>query len=301
MLELLNFDPTKALEHANRGIALDRELIAAHPTEPSLKQALGSLTAAAAGAYRGLGELEKSADAYRESINAREELMRVDPNDSALRRNLLIAYGNYSMLLGVPWSPNLGRTEEARVNAAKGVELARQMVAADPNNATARHDLGMILSRLGMIDPGPNGAGESLKSLEEARSLIDPILAANPQNAETANQVAAISRVSRVTANNARPKMPRQQQPTSAASLLLEPIFRREERHSNGRVHRDPNEAGRCRRVNRRRRHCTLPGWFEETPDSRRPSSSSRLRRSPTSTLPVWLQRGRIWRQCRPG
>lgn len=190
--ELLNFDPSRALDHANRGIALERELMAKYPTEPSLKQALGSLTAAAGGAYRGLGELEKSAAAYRESIDAREELLRIDPNDSALRRNLLIAYGNYSMLLGVPWSPNLGRADEARAAAAKGVELARQMVASDPNNATARHDLGMILSRFGMIDTGPEGAGESLKSLEEARSLIEPILAANPQNTETANQIATI-------------------------------------------------------------------------------------------------------------
>jgi len=190
--ELLNFEPPKALEHANRGIALELDLMAKHPTEPSLKQALGSLTAAAAGAYRGLGELEKSAEDYRQSIDAREELMRDDPNDSALRRNLLIAYGNYTTLLGVAWSPNLGRFDEARVYASKGVALARQMVAADPDNATARHDLGMILSRLGMIDPGPGRTDESLKSLEEARGLIEPILAANPKNADTASQVATI-------------------------------------------------------------------------------------------------------------
>ena len=66
------------------------------------------------------------------------------------------------------------------------------MVAADPDNATARHDLGMILSRLGMIDPGPGRTDESLKSLEEARGLIEPILAANPKNADTASQVATI-------------------------------------------------------------------------------------------------------------
>ena len=190
--ELLSVDPQQALEHANRGIALERELILKFPTDPSLKQGFASLTAAAAGAYRGLGELEKSAGAYRESIDAREELMRVDQNDSALRRNLLIAYGNYTTLLGVPWSPNLGRSDEARIYAAKGVALARQMVAADPDNATARHDLGMMLSRLGMIDPGPDGARESLKSLDEARSLIEPILIANPRNAETAGQLGTI-------------------------------------------------------------------------------------------------------------
>ena len=191
--ELLSFDPPKALEHANRGIALQRELLAKHPGEPSLKQALGSLTAAAAGAYRGLGELEKSGEYYRQSIKDREELISVDTNDLALQRNLLIVYGNYATLLGVPWSPNLGKPDEARAVAAKGVALAREMVTDDPNNATARHDLGMILSRMGMIDPGTGGAADSLKNLDEARALIEPILNANPKSADTANQLAIVA------------------------------------------------------------------------------------------------------------
>jgi tetratricopeptide (TPR) repeat protein len=191
--QLLNIDPPKALDHANRGIQLEKELIAKNPNDPTLKQGMGSLTAAAAGAYRGLGELEKSADAYRQSIEAREELMRVDPNDLALRRNLLIAYGNYCTLLGVPWSPNLGRYDEARIYASKGVELARAMVAADPENVTARHDLGMILTRLGTIDVNRDDAAASLKSLQEASHLIEPIFIANPKSTETASQVAMLS------------------------------------------------------------------------------------------------------------
>jgi serine/threonine protein kinase/tetratricopeptide (TPR) repeat protein len=191
--ELLAYNPPEALEHANRGIALQRELLAKHPDDPSLKGALGSLTAAAAGAYRGLGDLEKSAEFYRQSINAREELMRLDANDSALQRNLLIAYGNYAMLLGVPWSANLDRPDEARTYAAKGVGLARAMVAADPDNATARHDLGMILGRMGMIDPSAGETAGSLQTLGEAAGLIEPILKANPKSAETANQLALIA------------------------------------------------------------------------------------------------------------
>jgi len=190
--QLLSFKPSQALEHAVRGIAIQRDLIAKYPNESILKGELGSLMAGAGGADRSLGELEKAGDYYRQSIEAREALMRVDPNDSALRRNLLIVYGNYSTLLGIPWSPNLNRPQEAREYAAKGVALAREMVAIDPDDATARHDLGMILSRLGMIDPGPDGAAQSLQSLDEARSLIEPIAAANTKSAETANQLAGI-------------------------------------------------------------------------------------------------------------
>jgi len=190
--ELLSFNPSQAVEHAVRGIALLRNLVAKYPAESTLKDQLGSLMAGAGGAYRSLGELEKAGDYYRQSIEAREALMRIDPNDSALRRNLLIVYGNYSQLLGIPWSPNLGRPEEARECAAKGVALAREMVAADPNDATAKHDLGMILGRFGMIDPDPDGVAQSLRSLDEARSLIELIASANAKSPETANQLAMI-------------------------------------------------------------------------------------------------------------
>jgi tetratricopeptide (TPR) repeat protein len=118
--------------------------------------------------------------------------LRNNPNSNLIRRNLMIAYGNYAALLGIPWSPNLGRPDEARVYSGKAVSIAREMVEADPNNITARHDLGMSLSRLGMVDTPPDGTITSLASLEEARSLIEPILVANTRSADTANQLALI-------------------------------------------------------------------------------------------------------------
>jgi hypothetical protein len=99
----------------------------------------------------------------------REALLQSDPGNPIIRRNLLMAYGNYASLLGIPWSPNLGRPEEARIYAAKAVAIARTMVAADVNNATGKHDLGMSLSRLGTIDPAPGTAADSFATFEEAR------------------------------------------------------------------------------------------------------------------------------------
>jgi eukaryotic-like serine/threonine-protein kinase len=190
--ELLMIDPARALDHANHGIALYRELLDRYPSDPSIKQGLGAVMAAGAGAYRTLGELQKSDEYYREAIQAREELIHDDPDNTALRRNLLINYGNYAMLLGIPSAPNLHHLEQARVYAARGVALARTMVTADTNDANARHDLGMILSRLGMIDPAPGGTEESLHNLEEAQALIEPIAAANAKSVETAAQLATI-------------------------------------------------------------------------------------------------------------
>jgi serine/threonine protein kinase len=190
--DLMGMDPQQALEHANRGIALEHALLVQHPGDPVVEQGLGSLMAAGAGVYRILGDLQKSADYYLESIAAREALLRSDLNNPIVRRGLMITYGNYSALLGNPWSPNLGRPEEARVYGAKCVALARETAAADANDATARHDLGMSLSRLGTIDPTPGGTTESLAQLEEASSLLEPIVSANPKAAETADQLSLV-------------------------------------------------------------------------------------------------------------
>jgi tetratricopeptide (TPR) repeat protein len=191
-IKLQPIDPAKALQHADRGIALAHAVVDRHPTDLAARQSLSAITAATAGAYRTLGDLDKAGEYYKESIAVREELLRNDPHNNLLRRNLLVVYGNYTMMLGIPNTPNLGRPDEARLYAAKGVALARETVAADAGDATGRRDLAMILGRLGMIDPPPDGIAGSLHNLEESQALFDPILAANPKSAETAVQLASI-------------------------------------------------------------------------------------------------------------
>jgi eukaryotic-like serine/threonine-protein kinase len=190
--DLRSVDPNSALTHANHGIAIYRDLIAQYPNVGTLKQELGALMAGAAAVYKDFGELEKSADYYRQSIAAREALLLDTPNDGILRRDLVVAYGNYSAVLGVEWSPNLNRPAEARVYGSKGVALARGLVTADPDNVTARRDLGMVLGRLGMIEPSPGEMDESLQALEEARNLMEPIAHANAKSADLAAQLAMI-------------------------------------------------------------------------------------------------------------
>jgi tetratricopeptide (TPR) repeat protein len=188
--ELLGLHPTEALEHVKRGIELTRNLEALYPHNIVLEQGMASLSASGAGAYKQLGKLEQAGEYYRMAIDAREPMLQSDPDSLVIRRNLLVAYGNYAALLGIPWSPNLGRPEQARLYAAKAVALGREMVAADAADATARHDLGMSLSRLGMIDPASGAAAASLAHLEEARKLLEPIVGANTGSPELAVQIA---------------------------------------------------------------------------------------------------------------
>jgi non-specific serine/threonine protein kinase/serine/threonine-protein kinase len=192
---LHTFDSSEGLDHANQQIALMRGLLGRFPGDAGLKRELGAGLSAAAGSLIGAGEPNKAALYYEQSIQMREELLQQDPHNVAIRRNLLVAYGNYASLLGIPWSPNLGRYAEARAYCDKAVAIAREMVKADPQDATARSDLAISLARLGMVEPnsgagaGPGSATESLANLEEAIHMLEPIMKANPKSATLAAQL----------------------------------------------------------------------------------------------------------------
>jgi hypothetical protein len=103
----MTIDTAQALEHAQRGIALDRALVKQYPGDPTLEQALGAITAAAAGALCNLGELEKAGEYYRESIASRERLLEAHPTNPLIRRNLMNAYGNYEVPESARGGPRL--------------------------------------------------------------------------------------------------------------------------------------------------------------------------------------------------
>jgi eukaryotic-like serine/threonine-protein kinase len=182
-------DPAKGLEHANRQVELMRGLILRFPEDAGLNQELGVGLAAAASAMTLHGELDRAADFYRQSIDIREQLLQSDAHNGTLQRALSVAYGNYAAILGVPWSPNLGRPAEARAASMKGVALARSLAAADPQDTTARLDLSGSLARLGSIEPEPGHEAESEAVLEEAVAIVEPIFKANPKSLSIASQI----------------------------------------------------------------------------------------------------------------
>jgi tetratricopeptide (TPR) repeat protein len=137
----------------------------------------------------GATDMATAAGYYQRSIALREAILKDRPQDMALRRDLLVPYGNYASVLGMPWRANLGRSAEARVYCQKSVALARELADADPNNATAQFDWGVALARLGMVDPEPGGIAESLRSLQEGAAKMEPVAHANPKAASIAAQL----------------------------------------------------------------------------------------------------------------
>jgi tetratricopeptide (TPR) repeat protein len=171
------------LQYANRSVELLTALIPRFPNDFGLKASLAAMNASVAQKLNQLGRLEEAATAFEAVIRAREDLLVEHPNDVDLRSNLLICYGNYAALLGMPWSANLGRLAEARVYAGKSVTLARDLAKLDPQDSTAQLNLSLAMAHTAMIDPEPGKVEESLRALEEALAILEPIVKGSPKSA----------------------------------------------------------------------------------------------------------------------
>lgn len=180
----------QSLEHSNQEIAIQTELVARFPKELDLQESLASALSTVAYSFGARGEMAKATELYERSIRMREEMLPVRSDNVNLRRGLIVVYGNYAGLLGVPWLPNLGRSVEARAVCRKAVALARQMIRADSQDMTVRLDLANALARLGSIEPEPGGAAESLTTLQEAIEMFHSLMKASPKSLPIATPLA---------------------------------------------------------------------------------------------------------------
>jgi len=177
-----------SLVRADQAITIWVDLAGRFPEDPDVKRDLGSEYASAASSIG--NDPPASAHYYERSIEIREQILQKWPEDMTLRRDLVVVYGNYSRLLDTGWRDKPGRHAEARVYGEKSVALARGLAQADPRDMTAQYDLGVALSRLGMVEPAADGLSESLDTLREAIAIMEPVASSNPKSASIAVQLA---------------------------------------------------------------------------------------------------------------
>ena len=186
---LRHFDDMQgSLARADQAIRLWSDLVDRFPADMEIKRELGSEYASAASSLA--DDPPGAAGYFKRSIRIREQILQARPEDMVLRRDLIVVYGNYSRLLDIGWGDNLDRHEEARTYCRKSVALARELARADPHDMTAQFDLGVSLSRLGMVEPAARGLSESLDALREAIALIEASARGNPRSASIAVQLA---------------------------------------------------------------------------------------------------------------
>jgi len=103
------------------------------------------------------GDLEGAERTAREGIRVREAAVSAQPANAAFLRELGNSYADLAYVYFHPAFLSLGNSRTAAAFQQKSLVLARQLAAADPNNATAQFDLstteGEICAALSESDP----------------------------------------------------------------------------------------------------------------------------------------------------
>ena len=111
------------------------------------------------------------------STDAREALVKRDPNNAGLLHDLMIAYSRVGDLSGGPFMAVLdGDDAMSLTYYKKALAIAEQMVSLDSRDATARADLATANMRTGLICLTPADRAQSIAHLRKAVTLFDELL-----------------------------------------------------------------------------------------------------------------------------
>ena len=125
---------------------------------------------------------------FRKSVALREQVFALHPNDVAVQRDLMIAYGHVGDSMGSPFLLNTGDPHGAMVWYEKAARIAQAMAASDPSDTQARIDLGVILMRIGTVLEAPGEVQESLDTFSKSAAILDKVAAENPTNVTISSQ-----------------------------------------------------------------------------------------------------------------
>lgn len=180
-----------SLLHYRRALALAEQLAAAHPDSAADMMMLAKSCSRAAivselGATTGEQRLFDEALAlHARAIEIMEVLLRRTPNDAQLRRRV----GDALVMKAAAHVLAKRDLDTALRDCERALAVHEQLATADPSNAEAQQDLsyahynaGRVLQLLG---DKPGAAAHFRNSM----SILEPLVAANPQNAETAFDV----------------------------------------------------------------------------------------------------------------
>lgn len=173
--QLHHRDPAGALKSYRRTLEVSEQRAAEFPSDRA-QNSLALTHSRIGDALAESGDLVGTMESYRRALLIREALVRDYPANAAYSRELKVLYnwlGNFS---GNPQFLNLGDRAAALDYYRRGLVIAEQLVAADPKNVSARHDLAVSNGKLGDIladsDPAA-GAEYYRRGLAITRALLD--------------------------------------------------------------------------------------------------------------------------------
>jgi tetratricopeptide (TPR) repeat protein/predicted Ser/Thr protein kinase len=169
-------DLGRSLEAAKQAVAFAGRLAEIEPSSLKSREFQSQ-------AYRSLGDaqmvngnLTMALDGYRRALRLREQIAAEKPEDTNLKRLVMIGHGRLGEILGFREGENLGDLEGAAEQFRKAAEIAQWLRAVDPADRTAVSDVANARMRQGSVYVEmPGRAGEGLALLREAFVLFQKL------------------------------------------------------------------------------------------------------------------------------
>ncbi|HXS94325.1 MAG TPA: protein kinase [Candidatus Limnocylindrales bacterium] len=182
MADLKRDAPDEALVYARRGADIAEQLAAQYPQEADAVERVSDTYSEIGQILHRANRLNEALESFKKAAAIRADLIARHPYDALLQRELMMAYGHISDVLGTPFGSNLGRHEEAFAYLEKAGAIATEMAKADPSNHLAASDLATVLMREGLVLEDAKDARRSLELLRRAAAMKEEMQLASPTN-----------------------------------------------------------------------------------------------------------------------
>ena len=178
-----------ALRHYRDALPGSEQLVAAHPESVEDLRRLGKVCSRIAGILAELGSrtaddavLDESLHFHARRLELDEKAARLDPNNWRLQRNIadgLIAM-SYARVLAMRDLPL------ALQDCARALGIEEPLAAADRQNREAQQDLSYAQYVTGRVYQAQGDRAAAAAHYRRSIRILEPLVAANPNNVETA-------------------------------------------------------------------------------------------------------------------
>lgn len=178
-------DNRAALLSYRKSLAIRQELLAQAPADVKIREDLTSNHDKVGDVLRETGELEESLRSYRQSLSLRQQLLAEDRANRVARRNLAIAHQRIGEIQGNGFFTNLGKTSEGIESQRQALETFESLLAEDPADRQARHDLAVALDKMAQLLWVSGDNAKPLEYFRRALAIREQLLADDPADVRT--------------------------------------------------------------------------------------------------------------------
>ena len=137
-----------ALDSMSRSRDIFAKLLLRNPTDKDVLIGLSATTSLVGALQFRLNRLEEARKSMEDAVKQSEELCRLDPSNSAMQRDRMLAYSHLGDLLGNPNYQNMGDVPGAIAAFDSMLAVAANMYQANPGDLGPKIDYGMSLGRV---------------------------------------------------------------------------------------------------------------------------------------------------------